>query len=116
MNHLTAQCTGQPSSATQASPSQSGETKQSPQQRQTQQPATNEQVGQCVPEAITPASQLPSHASSFKSASERLAAEISSAVLFTIGAERPDAQTHRDIRNRIIAIISRYSVMIEGEA
>lgn len=115
MSHSTGQWTGQPSSAMQASLSQSVETRQSPQQEQTQQPATNEQVGQCVPKATTPASQLPSHASSFKSARERLAAEISSTVLFTIGAERPDAQTHRDIRNRIVAIVSRYSVMIEGE-
>ena len=115
MNHLTAQCTGQPFSATQESLSQSVETKQSLQQEQTQQPATNEQVGQCVPEATTPASQRASHASSFKSASERLAAEISSAVLFTIGAQRPDAQIRRDIRNRIVAIVSRYLVMIEGE-
>jgi len=110
-----AQWTGQPSSATQASLSQSGGTKPLQLQGQQQPLATSSQVGQCAPEGTTPASQPAFPASSCRSANEQLAAEVSAAVLTIIGSNRPDAQCRFSIRSKIAAIVSHYSVSAEGE-
>jgi len=115
MSHSAAQWTGQPSSATQASPSQSVEMKPLQLQGQQQPLATSSQVGQCAPEGTTPASQLAFPASSCRSANEQLAAEVSAAVLTIIGSNMPDAQCRFSIRSKIAAIVSRYSVSAEGE-
>jgi hypothetical protein len=109
MSHSTAQWTGQPSFATQASLNQSAETKQLHQPGQLQQLATNAPVGQFVLEATTPASQPLYRASDCKSVSEQLAAEITAAVIHIIGAERPDAQCRYNIGAKITQIISRYN-------
>jgi hypothetical protein len=110
MSHSTAQWTGQPSFATQASLSQSVEMKQSQPLEQTQQLATHEPEGQSVPEVTTPASQPPSHANSCKSVSEQLAAEITVAVLIVIGSGRPDAQCRYSIKTKVAEIVGRYGV------
>lgn len=110
-----AEWTGHPYFTTQASLSQSAETKQSPPQEHAPQPATNLQAGQSAPKGTTPASQLPSPASSCRNANEQLAAEVSSAVIAIIGAERPDAQCQYNIRTKVASIISRYSVSAEGK-
>ena len=110
MSHSTAQWTGQPFSATQASLSQSGGTKPLQPQGQQQPLATNSQVGQCAPGGTTPVIQPPSHANSCKSASERLAAEITAAVLVVIGNNRPDAQCRYSIRAKITEIVGHYGI------
>jgi len=109
INHSESEWTGQPSSATQASLNQSAEMKQLHQRGQLQQLATNAPVGQFVLEATTPASQPLYRASDCKSVSERLAAEITAAVIHIIGAERPDAQTRYNIGAKITQIIGRYN-------
>jgi hypothetical protein len=114
MSHSTAKWTGQPYFTTQASLSRSAESKQSPPLEHAQQPATNSQAGQSAPKGTTPASQPLSPASSCRSANEQLAAEVSSAVIAIIGAERPDAQCRYNIRTKVASIISRYSVSAEG--
>jgi hypothetical protein len=81
MSHSAAQWTGHLSSVTQASLSQSAETKQSQLLEQLQQPATHEQAGQSVRMATTPGSLQPSHANSCKSVSERLQEQLLQMVL-----------------------------------
>lgn len=119
MSHSTAQWTGQPSSATQASLSQSVETKQSPQQEQTQQPATNAPVGQCVPGVTTPANHPPSRANSCKSASEKLQDQLTEMVLSETDKHFLDNRicrnSRRAIRIGILEILGRYKISEAAE-
>ena len=118
-SHSTAQWTGHPSSATQASLSQSVETKQSPQQEQTQQPATNAPVGQCVPEVTTPASHPLSRANSGKSASEKLQDQLTEMVLSEADKHFLDNRICRNskhaIRIGILEILGRYVISEAAE-
>jgi UDP-galactopyranose mutase len=114
MSHSTAQWTGRPSSATQESLSQSVETKQSQPLEQTQQLATHEPEGQSVPEVTTPASQPPSHASSSKSASDRLQEQLLQIVLSEADkhflGNRISGNSKRAIRLGISEIVGRYVI------
>jgi len=114
MSHSTDQWTGLPSSARQASLSHSAEMKQLSQQGQPHQRATNLPVGHCALEVVTPASLQPSHANSYKSASERLREQLLQIVLNEADkhflGSRISVNSKHAIRSCIAEIVGRYVV------